>query len=399
MKIAKSYERLIHNRWGLLALYAGAAAVSLGLYIALSAGTSGLGFPLDDAWIHQTYARNLALRGEWAFFPGVESAGSTSPAWAVFLGVGYLLAIRPEIFAAFLGWITLIALAYVANWGFRSLAPGYGKWGPIIAVLLVFEWHLVWAAGSGMETLFAGLIITTALLWLLEDNIRWPLFGLLIGFGFWVRPDIVTLLGPALLALLLGNETAARKAIQTGQLLLGFGLLGGLYFGFNLVIGGALWPNTFYAKQAEYQVLQELPFWQRYLDEAFLPMVGVGILVLPGFILMLAAGLNNRRWPLLAGIIWWFGYIGLYAWRLPVTYQHGRYLMPAMPIYFIWGAAGLALLIAWMTSGPSNRALAYRAAGKVWGISAGIVLGFFWVLGARSFSQDIGVIETEMVAV
>ena len=38
---------------------------------------SQFGFPLDDAWIHQTYARNLGLRGMMAFSPDELSTGST----------------------------------------------------------------------------------------------------------------------------------------------------------------------------------------------------------------------------------------------------------------------------------------------------------------------------------
>ena len=34
----------------------------------LASGLSGeLGFPLDDSWIHATYARSLATTGEWVF--------------------------------------------------------------------------------------------------------------------------------------------------------------------------------------------------------------------------------------------------------------------------------------------------------------------------------------------
>jgi hypothetical protein len=43
------------------------------------------GFPLDDGWIHQTYARNLAEYGQWAYLPGTISGGSTSPLWTLLL--------------------------------------------------------------------------------------------------------------------------------------------------------------------------------------------------------------------------------------------------------------------------------------------------------------------------
>ena len=58
------------------------ALISAGVYLACAGAR---GFPLDDAWIHQVYARNLGTRGEFAFFPGEPSAGSTSPFCTVHL--------------------------------------------------------------------------------------------------------------------------------------------------------------------------------------------------------------------------------------------------------------------------------------------------------------------------
>ena len=44
------------------------AALAMGAFLlALALNGIAAGFPLDDGWIHQTYARNLALRGEFAF--------------------------------------------------------------------------------------------------------------------------------------------------------------------------------------------------------------------------------------------------------------------------------------------------------------------------------------------
>ena len=77
------------KKWGyLLALLIVLEVLNAAVY--LSAANQP-GFPLDDAWIHQTYARNLGLHGIMAFSPGEPSTGSTSPAWTVLLAAGYLL--------------------------------------------------------------------------------------------------------------------------------------------------------------------------------------------------------------------------------------------------------------------------------------------------------------------
>ncbi len=86
------------------------------------------------------------------------------------------------------------------------------------------------------------------------------------------------------------------------------------------------------------------------------------------------------------------GYIGLYAWRLPVTYQHGRYIIPAMPIGFLFGLSGL---IKWTDIQAEK--LWRRVVSGAWVVSAIIVTVSFWVYGARAYALDVAVIETEMV--
>ena len=76
-----------HERW----LAPAAALLGVAAYVALARASGLHGFPLDDAWIHQTYARNLANAGQLAYVPGQPSAGSTSPAWSFLLSISYLL--------------------------------------------------------------------------------------------------------------------------------------------------------------------------------------------------------------------------------------------------------------------------------------------------------------------
>ncbi|MBU0740711.1 hypothetical protein KJ554_00005, partial [bacterium] len=51
----------------------------------------GVGFPLDDAWIHMVYGRSLATEGLLAYNPGVPATGCTAPLWTFVLGAMHAL--------------------------------------------------------------------------------------------------------------------------------------------------------------------------------------------------------------------------------------------------------------------------------------------------------------------
>jgi hypothetical protein len=370
-----------------------AAILSVSGYLLASALTYHLGFPLDDAWIHQTYARNLANYGEWSFVPHQTSGGSTAPLWSVLLVPGVWLGLSPLPWAYLLGTCTLISLAFFSEFLSRRISPEYRTPIPWVGIFIALEWHLVWAAASGMETLLSGLIITLVLGLLALGSRNYLGIGLLIGIGVWVRPDTVTLLGPATLVIFMTSSIYKSKIGSLAKLFIGFAVILAFYFLFNLFITGTPFPNTFYAKQAEYAIFQMIPLYLRFLKISLLPITGVGIFLVPGIVLLLVRAIKIREWGILAGMIWFVCYIAIYAWRLPVTYQHGRYLIPAMPIYFVFGLSGM---LSFIYSLSLNR---WKwVVSKVWQISTGLILISFWLLGARAFGTDVAIIETEMVA-
>lgn len=361
------------------------------VYLFASRFTYAIGFPLDDSWIHQTYARNLALNGEWAFRPGLPSAGSTSPLWSALLAIGFWLKLSPYIWTYFLGILTLFTLAVLCEWAVRKLVNSYQPHFPWVGIFIAFEWHLVWAGLSGMETLLHGLIVTTVLVLLMTNSPRYLTLGLLTGLSVWVRPDGLTLVGPALMTIFFVEKGTRSRLTAMMRYSLGFVPILGLYLLFNLAIGGTPMPNTFYAKQAEYAAWQMIPISDRLGQLSLQLLVGPSLVLIPGVMSWLIKSIKGRMWGSLSALIWCAGYLWLYISRLPV-YQHGRYLMPAMPIFFIFGLLAFADF-----DGRKIFSRHHWAAQTIWrGSIAMFTLGFIF-LGAKSFAQDVAVIEGEMV--
>ena len=375
--------------WLILAIL---SVVSFGGYLLVSAIVYRTGFPLDDAWIHQTYAHNLVLLGEWAFNPGKTSGGSTAPLWSALLAIGYVLKLAPYAWTYLLGMLALWGIAMLGENILRRMIPAYRPRFPWVGAALALEWHLVWSAASGMETLLYALLVSLVLGLLILNSQKYFGLGLLIGLSIWLRPDGVTLLGPAVVVILLCQPTWKKRLQGWFNLAIGSGSLLALYLLFNLVISGTPWPNTFYAKQAEYAVYLQLPFLERLGSEALQPLIGAGVILLPGVILAVSSAIRRRGWGILTAAAWVIGYLALYAWRLPVTYQHGRYVIPAMPGFFLLGLAGL---VEFRLNAGSRFRWVLPA---FWRLVLGAVLIVFWARGAFAYAQDVAVIESEMVA-
>jgi hypothetical protein len=362
-------------------------------YLITSNNTYQIGFPLDDAWIHQTYARNLIEFHSWVYLPGQPSAGSTSPLWSTLLAAGYLAAGIPYAWTFFLGGLCLFLLGWAGEIFYRRFTPNIKTNIPWVGIFLIGEWHLVWASLSGMETILFALVILFFFLLIGGEKPSWWGAGILAGVSVWIRPDGITLLGPAFFVLLLAGGLWRDKLTKGLKTILGFLIFFLPYLLFNNWLSGNWWPNTFYAKQAEYAVLQQIPFLERYFSIISLPLVGAGILLLPGFLYTVWKAIQERNWLIIAAAIWWACYSGLYALRLPVTYQHGRYLIPAMPIYFTISLIGVSKILQIV---QMERPI-QRVASRVWLITIGCVWLAFCLIGAMTYSKDVAIIEAEMV--
>ncbi|MCC7359359.1 MAG: hypothetical protein IT317_07775 [Anaerolineales bacterium] len=381
-------------------VYLALAVLSAGLYVAFSRQAGEVGFPLDDAWIHQVYARSLGWRGEFAFAPGQPSAGSTAPLWTAVLALGYWWRADPLLWTYGLGMLTLAATAWLAHQLVLALRPRARAAAWAAGLLVVAEWHTVWSAASGMETL---LMAALALMVLAGGpRSRWALPGLAAGLAVWVRPD--GLLLPALLPLcwLVPGERRWPRFWLNGLVAVGLVLA---YLGFNWLVGGSAWPNTLYAKQAEYAALLQTPLPTRLAQLAVQPFIGVTAVLAPGLVLVffdrreptprraaLPGPRPERPWVAALALVWVAALVGAYALRLPVTYQHGRYLMPTVPVLVAVGAAGLGGWVRLDSRRPWR-----RVAGRAWVVVVGAVALAFWVLGARAYAQDVQIIQTEMV--
>jgi hypothetical protein len=250
---------------------------------------------------------------------------------------------------------------------------------------------MLWAAMSGMETLLHALLIFAIIGGLLTGSRRYLTLGLLTGLSIWVRPDGLTLVGPVLLTIFFIDRSARDIGRSTVMYLLGLGSLFVPYLFFNLWLSGTPMPNTFYAKQTEYALWQAQPALYRLTVLLVQLLTGPSVILLPGVIGYVILAIRRRSVPMIAAILWCAGYLVVYILRLP-AYQHGRYLMPAMPIFFLFG---LLVFLEFQKSSMFGRK--HWMIKTAWQLSLEILTLVFVVLGAHSYGEDVGLIQSEMV--
>jgi len=216
--------------------------------------------PLDDGWIHATYARNLALHGQLCLNPGEPSTGTTSFLWTGLLAAAYL-AFHAPVLAAILIGIGLQAGLVVCVFQLVRDARQPDGVALAAAASCALLGPLVWLSLSGMEnTLFLALGLTAVLC---RGRGRLLTAGILAGLLVLTRPE-----GLALAAVLaafevprLARERGRAFALGTPnsairawlRLFLPVAACAALYFAINLAITGHLLTSTYSGRRWLYQ--------------------------------------------------------------------------------------------------------------------------------------------------
>lgn len=325
------------SRWGIwLVLLLAVLLLGYSLQVALSMTGGQLGVPLDDAWIHYQYARNLSQGDGFTYAPGVATAGSTSPAWTLLLaGVGLFtdnflipsLALSALFFLLTI-WLTYhLALEVTGRWQVALLA----------AAGVAVTGRLLWAGLSAMEvTLFTSL--TLGAVWLYQRRGLGVGTAVLFGLASQTRPEGHVLFALVMLDAVISTRWQYRpmQPIATWRAIFMniviYGLLQLPYALFSLSVTGKPLPNTFYAKSRTTTLYSWRTFretWGYHWRDNLM-----SLLLLPFGIAFLW-----RRSRIT--IAWLLGLMFIMPVIVPIVWHHGRYTMPLLPFQMIVGAAGL----------------------------------------------------------
>ena len=195
-------------------------------------------FPMDDAYIHMTYARNLVEDGKLFFNDASErGVGTSSILWVMLLAGGYKVGLSLDMVAKLLGTASLAAVSV----GLYLLLRPF--WHPLAAfggaLLVGLSGNMLWFALNGMETtLFLALGVLALLAYRKE---RWGWLGIALGLLALTRPE-----GLALAAAIGGIEIVRQRGIRRGILISGLICLAvcGPWFGYLLWRSGNILPTS-----------------------------------------------------------------------------------------------------------------------------------------------------------
>jgi len=333
------------------------------LYILRSISLTEPGFPLDDSWIHQVFARNIATGHGFSFNPGQPIPGATAPLWTL------ILASTCRPFGPVAGGIaTGIAFLWLAFVGLYKLTVflAQNRFKALLTVILsILCWPVVWGGLSGMEVglysclTFWGLYFNLSSK-AISDN-RAYLSYFLFTMAFLARPETAVFLGAAVLRDLYEWLADGHKSFSPWlwrAMIIILPLIP--YFAFNYHITGNLFPLTFTAKVQHKdlfssianvdikRIVKSLTFYPLYyIQDFFRKILAVNPVVIfasiPGF-LAIFSGLGRDKSKMIMFALAVLLYVPLMGTFVPLytaTFQNYRMSANIIPLLMLTGVIGL----------------------------------------------------------
>jgi hypothetical protein len=333
------------------------------------------GFPLDDAWIHAQFARNLALGHGFSYNPGVPVSGSTAPLWTLITATGYLITGASVLTSKLLGVVFLglsVGFAYTLVHRITN-DPREALFAAIITGTLP---RLVWAALSGMDVTLAVMLtlagVMAHILYNRPGDGRQHISAVLFGLATLARPECAIFFVAAVIDRFLASTLIQWREVATRDWLLPVAvhilvfLTVVLPFAvFSKRFGIGFLPNTAYAKALLWGrgliaavargdtvelirsfSVRPYDYMLSFLEESLnnnpvlfmLSSIGLLRLVLSepfaahGRCRSFIIPLSVLLYPLAVGVLVPFGTAG---------YQEGRYAAPLAPLMLIVGTFGV----------------------------------------------------------
>jgi len=356
--------------------------------ILIASGPHGLnGFPLDDAWIHMVYGRSISTAGYPAYNEGIPATGSTSPLWGYVLGLIHIIFKKTDLIVLVVK-MTGMALHSVAAWTcFRILKKfNLPNIVSLIGGLIIgLSPALIVASISGMEISLAYSLCLLGFAQYIEK--KYLITGILLGLAGLARPEF------GLVSAVLMGDMAFQifKKRMSGKDIMQFSVpvivAGSLFIGWNLIVDGRPFPATFYMKSG---LFAHFPLLDR-VRTAF-KMITADIPLAGGVAWLGLFGLAffrkpERRWfcvIFFSAVLYTLGQVMIIPPSDPQAFYYIRYLLPAIPLFWVPLMAGLWAVLMFLWRQPHSFHGKILASGLV-GISV-FAIAFFLILGYISWS-------------
>ena len=312
-------------------------------------------FPLDDSWIHLTFARNLVDYGSFSYYKNqLATSGSTSPIYTLLLSVFYLFS-KNEFIISYIIGIAFLSFTVFSIFKLLKLHFSSAMWLAVIAALLTaLQPRLNLISVSGMETTMFIFLLVLSLYYYKRMNKT--ALGITLGLLLWCRPDGL-ILWAAILAdhvfsqiFITSKSRNSKIKISLKELYKPFSIalgISAIYVLFNLILSGTPFPNTFRSKLATYQHNSRISFLNNdvLLNFSSFEFVILWVPFIIGGFIVIRDLVKKKYNEFSLYLIFITGFIFTYWWLLPFSFSFSRYLLPIIPFYIIIAVYGVKITL------------------------------------------------------